>query len=149
MMVRPAIQPAGLRKQRELWKKNLSIFADDNLHWVSDFQTINVTPIFGWQTAVSQSTREDATQYFFGRNFYPTVQSHFLSVTSRSPKGPGCWDTSERETFQTRRHRHTFVGPYYHWVVPLFNEYLGRQTEVCFQPWCNPLLLTGLKAPTD
>ena len=26
---------------------------------------------------------------------------------------------------------------------------MNRESEVCFQPWYNPLWLTGLKAPTN
>ena len=44
-------------------------------------------PRFEWQVRISQSARADEAYHFFHRLLYPTLQNHFLSMKSRSPKG--------------------------------------------------------------
>ena len=51
-------------------------------------QAVNVSPTFDSQTAISQSARAGETHHSFDRRFYPTVNNHFISTNSRSPKGP-------------------------------------------------------------
>ena len=40
-------------------------------------------------------------------------------------------------------------GGGYLWYNDLWNNLTWRLIEVCFQPWCNHLWLTGLKAPPN
>ena len=46
-----------------------------------------MSPRFDWLTAISQSARAGYTLHSFDRYCYRTVQNHFLSVNSRSPRG--------------------------------------------------------------
>ena len=87
-----------------------------------DYCGINVSPRFEWQTATSQSAREDETHHFFDQQFYPTVQSSFLSMNTRSVKGPGWSHEWVRKTFPTRAAKRlsdltSYVSG---WSTPLF-----------------------------
>ena len=54
-------------------------------------------------------------------------------------------------TFDTYKFYYGIPLLFYHRYTHVHNflSVTRRYTEVCFQPWCNPLWLTGLKAPTN
>ena len=58
---------------------------------------IDVSPRFERRTTISQSACADDTHHSFDRQFYWTVQNHFLSMDPRCVKGPDLSYTSERE----------------------------------------------------
>ena len=62
--------------------------------------TVSVLPRFESQTLISQSTRADETHRSFDRQFNPTVQNHFLSVNSRSPRSQADRTSAREKEFQ-------------------------------------------------
>ena len=77
---------------------------------------IDVSPRFERRTTISQSACADDTHHSFDRQFYWTVQNHFLSMDPRCVKGPDLSYTSEREKPSKHVGTVTLLSDLTHWA---------------------------------
>ena len=77
---------------------------------IASASSTDLSPRFEWHTMISQSARADETNHSFARRFYQTVQNDFLSVNSRSTKGPG-W------SYTRGKNVNSWAPPHLYWTL--------------------------------
>ena len=94
-------------------------------------------------TAISQLAHADEADHSFNKQFHLTVQIHFLSVNSCSPKGPGWLYMCEREKHCGKCFNHvvtvTVVGSYVsgHSNFSPANTFIAHRQRTSKLPaWC-------------